>query len=148
MSVDINDVKTIKGLKIVHVNIHSLLVHWDEVESVFLDGLFDIVVFTESWLHAKCKDNLCMVRGYRTIRLDRQVKNRNGTVKKGDGICVFVKDVFETFTWSNLSVSNSDIEILSISCKKGNQKRINLTAIYHPPTGNVNTALDSITECI
>lgn len=61
---------------------------------------------------------------------------------------MFVKDDFEISTWSNLDVSNSDVEMLSISCKKGNQKRINLVRIYRPPTGNVNSALVTISECI
>lgn len=145
---DLNDIKSTKGLKILHVNIRSLLAHWDEVESVLLDGQLDIVVFTETWLHANCKDNLLAVRGYRCIRLDRCVANCRGTIKKGGGICVFVKNDFEIFTWSNLDVSTCDIEMLSISCKKGNQKRTNLTVVYRPPTGNVNSALDNISECI
>lgn len=148
MPFDLKDIKTTKGLKIVHVNIRSLLAHWDEVESVFLDGSLDIVVFTETWLHASCDSNLIEVQGYRCIRLDRQVSNRNGSTKKGGGICIFIKDDFDTVSWSNLDVSNSDIEMLSVPSKKGNLKRINLTIVYRPLTGNLGQSIDTLTECI
>lgn len=45
-------VKEQKGLKLLHLNSRSLINHFDELEASFLDGSFDVCVFTESWLHS------------------------------------------------------------------------------------------------
>lgn len=60
----IDTVKDWKGFKIVHVNSRSVLQHFDELQTTFLDGCIDVVIFTESWLHSKCADSLIDVKGY------------------------------------------------------------------------------------
>lgn len=105
MSVNLKDVKTMKGLKILHVNIRSLLAHWEEVESTLLEGALDIVIFTETWLHANCDDNLFYVHGYKLFRLDRKTVTDSGLTKRGGGICIFVKNNFDILQWPNLEIS-------------------------------------------
>lgn len=70
MAYHAEQVKCMKGLKIVHINARSLLQHFDEFSHVFLDCRFDIVVFTETWLHSNCTDSLLHVNGYKLYRLD------------------------------------------------------------------------------
>lgn len=144
MSFSLQSVKEVRGVKIVHINVRSLLQHFDELYISFLDGAFDIVVFTESWLHSNCSDSLISVPGYRHFKLDRRSQTKSGAVKKGGGIVVYVKDTVEVVTWANLDSSDIEPEVLSLSCKVGHRRRVNLTAVYRPPTGNVQIALDRL----
>lgn len=82
MSYTMESVREQKGLKIVHVNSRSVLQHFDELHGSFLDGSFEVIIFTESWLHSNCTDNLISVRGYSLYRLDRQTTNKSGSVKR------------------------------------------------------------------
>lgn len=148
MSANLIDIKSMKGLKLLHVNIRSMLAHWEEVESTFLDGSLDVVAFTETWLHANCDDNLFHVNGFNFFRLDRRTVTHSGLTKRGGGICVFVKNNIDVLQWPKLEVSNSDIETMSLSCKRGNHKRLNVTVVYRPPTGNINSAIDTVSDNI
>lgn len=47
-----------------------------------------------------------------------------------------------------MEISYSDIETIILSCKQGNHKRLNLTFVYCPPTGNLNAALDTLSDNI
>lgn len=144
MAHNLDEVKALKGLKIVHINSRSLINHFDELQTSFLDRVFDIVVFTESWLHDNCSDSLIKARGYSLYRLDRKDLGPTGSVKRGGGIAIYVKDEFNVVTWSHLNVSDKNTEALSLSCKLGNHKRLNVTAVYRPPGGNVQSTLDKV----
>lgn len=88
MSYSVEHIKLLKGLKIVHVNVRSVLKHFDEIESTFLDGGFDVVLLTESWFHANVGDNLVSAKGYNLTRLDWQSKMASGVTKSGGGIII------------------------------------------------------------
>lgn len=115
MVVSLDLVRSQKGLKIVHVNSRSVIQHFDELHSTFLDGSLDIVTFTESWLHSNCADSLIEVQGYTLHRLDRQTKTRHGAIKRGGGIVVYIREGISVVTWSDLDVSNVDIEAMSLT---------------------------------
>lgn len=102
-----------KGIKLVHVNVRSLLQHFDDIVVNLLDGTFDIVALTESWLHQNCSDNLIKVPGYKHYRLDRRVLNDNGTCKRGGGVIVYVRDTFSVTTHCLLDSSDHDLEAIS-----------------------------------
>lgn len=148
MAYELENVKGTKGVKLVHINARSLLQNFDEIEVSFLDGYFDMVVVTESWLHANCSNNLINAMGYNLYRLDRKIIAPSGHVKRGGGIAIYVKDEFNVTTWANLDISNGDIEAMSLSCKLGHNKRLNLTVIYRPPGGNVQSALDKLESIV
>lgn len=140
----IDSLNEYKGIKVVHANIRSLLHNFDDIAVNLLNGLLDIVVLTESWLHENCADSLISVAGYKHYRLDRQTLSSNGSRKKGGGIIIYVKHGYSVATHSQLDSSDKDLEIMSISCKLGFNKRINVSAVYRPPTGNVQSAMDKI----
>lgn len=144
MSSDLGTVKDLKGTKIVHINIRSLLPHFEEVESLLSDGRLDILVIGESWLHSRVADTLINVDNYNLFRLDRQTKLPNGSTKRGGGICIYVRNNFAVTTWPTLNISNCDLEMFSITCKAGNGRKINLHAVYRPPSGTVQNAVDQL----
>lgn len=148
MSYSLDHISTAKGLKVVHVNARSLLQHFDELHVSFLNGSFDIIIFTESWLHSNCTDTLVNIDGYNLYRLDRQTPTASGSTKKGGGIAIYIRASFCVTTWSALDISDKDLEVLSLSCKLGHHKKINLTAVYRPPGGYVQSALDRIEQIV
>lgn len=141
----LDTVKREKGIKLVHLNIRSFLANIDEAKVDLLDGLLDIVAFSETWLHSQCSNNLLQVTGYNLFRHDRKTVAQNGKVKRGGGIAVYIRDEFDVRLWPSLNVSNADLELLCISCKLGNNKRINLLVTYRPPTGKLQSAIDMLT---
>lgn len=148
MTVSPDLVKEQKGLKIVHVNSWSIIQHFDELQVAFLDGSLDVVIFTESWLHANCADSLIHVRGYTIYRHDRQTKTKGGVTKRGGGIIAYIKEGINVITWPDLDVSNEDIESMSLSCKQGMHRKVNVTIVYRPPTGKLQLAIDKIESTV
>lgn len=104
---DIDIVKEAKGLKLVHLNIRSLLANTDEVRVSLLDGCFDIIALSETWLHAQCLDCLLQAEGYTLYRYDRQTKTTSGKTRRGGGVAVYIKNELNVTVWPLLSVSNS-----------------------------------------
>lgn len=144
MAYSLETVREQKGLKIVHVNARSVIQHFEELHNTFLDGTFEVVIFTESWLHKNCADSPISVRGYSLYRLDRQVTTPSGNVKKGGGIVIYVRDGINVTSWPMLDISDGDIEAISLTCKMGT----NITAVYRPPTGKVQTAVDKLESIV
>lgn len=136
-----------KGVKVLHANVRSVLQHHEEIRAILECNYLDIVVLTESWLHANCLDSLIAIKGYNHYRLDRQTVNKNGTPKKGGGIIIYIKENHSVLAHSILDCSDKDLEVISVSCKIGNHKKINLSAVYRPPSGNVQVALDKLGDC-
>lgn len=64
MSHDLNVIKSAKGLKLLFLNARSLLQHFDELENDLLDGVFDVIVFGETWLHSRVGDHLITSNQY------------------------------------------------------------------------------------
>lgn len=148
MSFELENVKAYKGTKVVHINIRSLVPHFEEIESILADGVLDLLIISESWLHSRVSDSLVSVNNYQLFRLDRRVQLPNGSIKRGGGVCIYAKNDHSVTTWPHLEKSNSDLELLSVTCKKGNNRKINLHAVYRPPTGNVQSAINQIRENI
>lgn len=142
MTFEIVDIESVKGIKLVHMNIRSLLPHFDELKYLLLTGDIDILVLGETWLHSRVPDSLINVDNYNLYRLERQVTLPSGNVKRGGGLCVYVKNSFCVTEWPSLVVSNRDLELLSLSCKLRNSCRFNIHAAYTPPTGTVQSAVD------
>lgn len=148
MSFTLDYVKNCKGIKVAHLNARSLINHFDELYICFLDGKLDIVIFTESWLHANCSDSLITVQGYDHYRLDRQLCTPAGAVKRGGGIIIYVRSELNVIDWPSLDSSDGDLEIVSLSYKLRNYKKVNITAIYRPPSGCVQAAVDRIVTVV
>ena len=77
-----------KGLKIVHLNIRSILKHRNEVEVTFKD--YDFVCLTETWLHNTIEDSVINLPGFVNYRQDRDPSLPH-VKKRGGGILVYVK---------------------------------------------------------
>lgn len=134
----------------VHINIRSLLRKYDLFEYGFLDGEFDLIGVTESWLTACMPNNVVTCKGYNLIRKDRntlQNTNGSGRVKRGGGLCLYLKDNFE---YEELFPLNREcaFEWLCVKLSRGNLKQQTLTLIYRPPSFCANKAIEDHRQCL
>lgn len=64
---NLNHIKEAKGLKIIHVNVQSLLPKFEIFENDFLDDKFDVVCVTETWLKLAIPNTLIWRHHYNLI---------------------------------------------------------------------------------
>lgn len=80
--------------------------------------------------------------------MDRQFIIHSGHIKKGGGIIVYVKEGIDVRRWPDLDVSDGDLECVSLTCKQGMHRNINLTCVYRPPSGRIQSALDRLESIV
>ena len=130
-----------KGLKFTHLNIRSLWKHFDEVRILLNENSTHCATFSETWLTNQLPTSMINIPGYIMYRLDREVLNREGTVKIGGGVCMYIKSNIEVDTniFQEYCKSNADMEIQWLPLKPQNQKKIIIGNAYRPPNSNIMT---------
>lgn len=100
----------------------------------------------ETWLNNSISNSLINIKDFNIARLDRKIN------KKGGGVLLHIRDDLE---WDNIdsiyNVSNKNIELLTVLIQRKYTKPIYISAVYIPPTGNINeciTQLDQIADYI
>lgn len=101
VSFTLDEVKKNKGFCAIHLNIRSLLPKLDAFKCCFLEGSFEVVGISETWLHCKIETALIQVDGFQMIRQDRN-KSAN---KRGGGLCLYIKE--------GLKVEKIDLDIIT-----------------------------------
>lgn len=103
-----------RGLKVVNLNIRSLLPKIAQVEAILEDESIDIVNLDESWLNLNISNNLLRIANYKLYRCDRAIN------KKGGGICIFVSNKLKVNaqTYESLNVSNKHIELFVLTIQQ------------------------------
>ena len=74
-----------KGLKIVHLNIRSLLPKIEQIRTLLSQYKIDIMTISETWLNSYIDDKLIAILGYTLLRQDRQgeeAKTRGGVFSR------------------------------------------------------------------
>lgn len=93
---------------IMHLNVHSLLVHLDELEILVSNLNAPLIIgLSEPWLKPE-NENLCGIPGYTTVSNAR-------TEKAGGGVALLILDEFR-FIWKPELDSNqtADVEYIFI----------------------------------
>lgn len=146
---NLEQLKNEKGLKLVHLNVRSLLPKFQLLEEDFLDGNLDVICMSETWLKAGIPDELICNQNYNLLRHDREIINSvTGATKAGGGIVIYLKKgiIYEIF--DSLCVCNNDIELFVVKIAvNGNKKQV-LIVVYRPPNGNATSAISALTNCM
>lgn len=79
-------------MKFLHLNCRSLSSKWNEINKTLLCSELDVIVLSETWLHSNIQNSLIWNSDYKLFRLDRQACLPSGVVKKGGGLCMYVKN--------------------------------------------------------
>ena len=140
---------TVKGLKLLSLNVRSLYTNLNELYARFND--FDVLCFCETWLNNSYNDQLISMDGFEIFRLDREkgnLKTKAGKNKRGGGLIFYVKKDLAQHTKiiENISTVTENIEQLWISIGKPNNGTKIIASIYRPPSGNLQMALKELTN--
>ena len=140
---------TIKGLKILSLNVRSLYSKLSELHVRFKD--FDVLCFCETWLNSSINDQMISMEGFELLRLDREKGNittKKGKPKRGGGLIVYIKTELSAFAEivEEISSVTGNVEQLWISINKPNTKKQIVANIYRPPNGKLSDAIYEMSE--
>ena len=139
-----------KGIHLFHLNIRSLFSKnkFDMFKQQMIDSNTDIICLSETWLKPELTDNILNIPGYKLVRFDRNWEE-NGNVKKGGGLCMYIKQnlSFNDSKVSTLNVSSKDIEIQWMVLKFSNMRDMYIANIYRPPQGNTKQCCKITKNC-
>ena len=140
-----------KGLHLMHLNIRSLFCKnkFDMFNQQIINSGIDVIGLSETWLKNVVHANYINIHGYNLLRLDRNW-SENGQLKKGGGVCLYIKDeiLYSENELSNLNLSSEDIEIQWISIRKQNNRILYIANLYRPPQGNIKKFNDYLRNCL
>lgn len=126
-----------KGFRVAHLNIRSLVPKIDDFRGVILREDYDVVAVSETWLNDDTDSQLISITGYRFVRQDR--------ISRGGGVGIYVKD---TISIQGLSVERCDgfeqVWVKFIIKKK----TFIIGCIYRPPGYNVAAFLENFESAL
>lgn len=137
-----------KGLRMVHYNIRSLLPKIDLIRNELVNKPCDIFSVSESWLHESIPNGLISIDGYTCVRQDRSTRTDRGSTKAGGGLCVYINSSLVFTEDLDLSINDSNLELLSITLIPESSRRVRIISIYRPPDGKIDSALSDISNII
>ena len=139
---EINEFSVEKGIKMVHINARRLLGKIQEIITTY--EFCDVIIITETWLNASVPDSAIMIPNYMLVRQDRYVTD----LKKGGGICIYVRDKYVVDHLTEYSGANCDYEILCTKIKFNNIRPCYVMGTYRPPKGKPGVMLEKISNVI
>lgn len=126
--------KSMPGLKIVHLNVRSLLPKMDMVRIWIESTDADIVIISETWLTKSITNEDINVHGYNVFRSDRP--------KKGGGVAIYVKSRFGASVVLSESLCKQ-MEFLALNVEIFKSLSITVVGCYRPPSAS-REALSSL----
>ena len=136
-----------KGLHVLFWNVRSLYNKIDSIHYEIAKLQPDIFNISESWLNENIDNAEIKIKGYTIIRNDRN-KNRDGSIKKGGGICTFIKEGIICNEIDNLTSSDENVEMNVTRYKLPFTRDIFIMNVYRPPSGDVDAFLKCLQQCI
>ena len=127
---EIEDIKSLKGIRMIHLNTRSMFNKFDQIKETFLG--FDVILLSETWLTPSIPDTAITIDGYNLVRQDRGLPGG----KRGGGLCIYVKSKFKLdYLEKSFNQVTNDFEILGVTIKHPYIKPFNILGIYRPPNG-------------
>ena len=113
----------LKGFKIGHLNIASLMKHKDELFIFISKQHFDVLCINETRLDSSINSSEVNIAGYDLIRKDR---NRNG-----GGVAIYARSVIPYINRTEL-ISDT-VEAICVEIRKPKSKPLLIFTWYRPP---------------
>ena len=128
-------------MKIAHLNVRSLLAHFNELKQIIFDNDFDIVCITETWLNSGLDSDSVNVDGYTFYRRDRR-----GT-QRGGGIAVYFRNSLKLQITCMEINKDCNFEHLFLKLIFGRQSCM-LGVIYRAPRENVSICVEQLDDIL
>ena len=123
-----------RKLKIVHLNVRSLICHLDELRCFVKSEAPDVLGLSETWLDNSISDKEISISGYHLLRRDRN--------RSGGGVACYVIDQINT-ELSKSCIASSGLEYLWISLtSRGLPSQIMFGCFYRPPSSPAKSVVD------
>lgn len=143
-----SQLRTLKGFKCLHLNCCSIVKKIDLIRYTLIDETkCDYYCFTESWLKPNIDSSLFEIDDYSLIRCDRSLPSRSGAFFHGGEIICYVCSRLTPEVFDRPYIS-FHLEIIVIIINRQDQRRLYIINIYRPPSGNVETAINLITDMV
>ena len=107
----------------------------------------NIINVCETWLHDNIDDNEISVNGYGVVRSDRG-HNQDGSIRRGGGVCTYIKQGINFEEQHELYCSNADIEMMVIKLMLPFTRDIYILNVYRPPSGDVDNFVNILQNVI
>lgn len=133
------------GLKIVSLNVRSLLSKINIIRSDFQELGIDFLTLTETWLKENVINDLVVIPGYNILRWDRSTPDATGhKIKIGGGLCIYYRSDYTCKQLMESCISDPDLEACAAMFTKQDHNTIVILNLYRPPSGNLARALTHI----
>ena len=137
-----------KGLKMLHLNVRSLLKKIDQIKLTFSDSSIDVITMSETWAKDHIQTELLTIPGYAVLRLDRDLV-ATGKATGGGLITYINSDRFPNFrNLEKLATSSPHIEAQWTEIIRPQGKNVVICNLYRPPQGTLKSALDYLNACL
>ena len=124
-----------KLLKVLSVNVRSLLPKIDLLRSLCSVESYDIVAICESWLSADVLNSEICIDGYNTIRKDR---NRHG-----GGVLLYIKN---SIPYTHLQIQHPDLELIMAECHI--KSRLYTLGVFYRPLSSSTTQISRLHDIL
>lgn len=132
------DFKSLQGLKIIHLNVRSLLPKIDQVRIWVKSTAADVIVISETWLTKSISNNDIHINGFEIYRADRPAK--------GGGVAIYVNSSLHVNLLQAKSICKQ-FELLELKIEIAKGLHLNVVGCYRPPSATAN-ALQALKELL
>ena len=138
-----------KGFKFFFWNARSLLNKIDQTRLLIEEKRPSIFCINETWLKTQIPDSMLSLKDYTLIRSDRTFKNTLGYTR-GGGLALYVKNGinFVNLDSQPHTSSGADLEVQTVRINRKLTRPMYIISIYRPPTGNIETMYNLLTELL
>lgn len=144
----LTDLNDYKGVKLLALNVRSLLSKIDMLRIELFKVAFDFLVINETWLKPNVNDGLLALHGYAFKRADRLLLNENGDYKTGGGLLIYYKIDYVCIDLPKYSSCTDDLETLCVLFTHENYERIIVLSVYRPPSGSLANAINCLSDLV
>ncbi|XP_065683499.1 uncharacterized protein LOC136096317 [Hydra vulgaris] len=123
--------KNSNQIRILHLNIRSLNSNFEKLLNLIEEtkNLFNIICLTETWITSKDLNSHFQIPHFNIISLERQIN------KRGGGVLIYAHKTLRRVFRGDLSISDSDEEVLTIEIESNQTKNLLISCCYRPPAG-------------
>ena len=122
----LNDITYACGLKMLHLNIQSLVSKVDELRSIFTFTNSTILTLSKTWLSADTLDSEMEISGYNVYRRDHKTK--------GGGVAVYIRN--DICAVRRTDLESSDVEALWLQVFLPKSHSFLIGTFYRPPNSS------------
>lgn len=124
-----------RTLRFGHVNVRSLLAHFDDLSEIVIENGYDLFGVSETWLSEHIPNAAIDIPGYTIVRRDRATR--------GGGVALYIAQHLRYVNVCDAGFVDDDVEqiwvLLSIM-----SKTFAFGCMYRSPSSNVSTFLDKL----